>query len=453
MIFKKRRFSATQIILVGFLVIILSGALLLTIPIARAEPELGPAPFKTALFTAVSATCVTGLVIEDTATYWSVFGQIVILSMIQIGGLGFMTLAVMMSVILKRKITPRERIIFANSLNLNSYEGVVKRVKHIVLGTILVELIGATMLSIRFIPIFGFADGVYKGIFHSVSAFCNAGFDLMGGYSGKFSSITAFADDVIVNITIMLLIIIGGIGFIVWEDILNLIKHRKRMSVYSKFVIVMTLILVFGGAAAILIFEWSNPATIGNMPLGDKIIASMFQSVTPRTAGFNSIDLNGMRDITKLLFLVLMFIGGASGSTAGGVKVATFGLVLYTVLCVSRGKTDVVMFKRKISNVNTMRALSILVIQLIICILGSGVLLSVDGVYLMEAMFEAFSASGTVGLSLSLTPALPAFCHVVLMFMMYFGRVGILTVTYAITMKIASTDNCVSYAETHMYIG
>ena len=449
-LWRKRQMSATQIIVLGFFAVIMTGTLLLMLPAASAD-GLSTSPL-TAMFTSVSATCVTGLVVVDTGLYWSGFGQAVILSMIQIGGIGFMTVAVSMSMLLRRTITPREKMILAQSFNLNSVEGLIRLVRKILIGTFVIESFGAAVLACRFVPMFGFFDGIWKSVFHSISAFCNAGFDLMGPYSGEFSSLMQFSGDYVVNITIILLIVTGGIGFVVWSELYELIRKKKRLSVYCKFVLIVTAILIVGGFALILLSEWSNSATLGELPVHGRILAALFQSVTTRTAGFSTIDLTQMTDISKLLFLVLMFIGGASGSTAGGVKVATFGLVIWTVYRVARGETEIMLFRRKISEANVLRALSIVVIQLVICMVGASVMLA-GGAELMPALFEVFSASATVGLSLSLTPMLSALCQVTLMIMMFFGRVGILTITYAIMVKIANTKPCISYAEAQMMIG
>nr|MBQ4317687.1 Trk family potassium uptake protein [Clostridia bacterium] len=317
----KKRLTAGQILIIGFAAVILIGTTLLTLPISSQSGEF--TSVRTAKFTSVSATCVTGLIIEDTALYWSGFGQTVIICMIQIGGLGFMTMTVLFSMLIKRTITPRERIIISQSLGLNTNSGMISLVRRILIGTFAVEGIGAAILATQFIPIFGLRDGIIKGIFHSISAFCNAGFDLLGTYSGAYSSFASFRDNVVVNVTLMLLILIGGIGFIIWDDIVDWIKKRDRITVYTKFILICSAILVFGGALVILLIEYNNPKTIGNLPFGEKLLASFFQAVTTRTAGFATIDNTLFTDAGKVFSMFLMFIGGASGSTAGGVKVGT----------------------------------------------------------------------------------------------------------------------------------
>lgn len=445
----KRR--TTGVIAIGFLMIILLGTLLLMLPISSVSRTFTP-PLDAA-FTAVSATCVTGLITVDTAMHWSLFGQIVILTLIQIGGLGFMSIAVILSLIIKRAVTPRERMLVAMSYNLENYENTSVLLKRIGIGTLIIEFAGAVALSTRFIPIFGLGDGIYKSIFHSVSAFCNAGFDLMGHYSGSFSSLTAFVDDPVVCITIILLILLGGIGFIVWNDIVNVVTRKKRLSVYSRFVLIISGILVVGGTALIAAMEWNNTATIGNMPVGEKLLASAFQAVTLRTAGFCSIDQAGMSQSTQLLSMLLMFIGGCSGSTAGGVKVGTVGVLVYTVWCASLGKKHAVLFNRTISNDSFIRAVSVIMIQLVIVLAGTLSVSALSGCGVMAAAYEAFSAVDTVGISLGITPALDTVSKLLLMLMMYLGRVGTLTVTYALMVNLHDSRSVISYPDANMLIG
>lgn len=445
----KRR--TTGVIAVGFVLLIVIGTLLLTLPISSLDRRFSN-PLDAA-FTAVSATCVTGLVTVDTATHWSMFGQIVILILIQIGGLGFMSMAVLLSLIIRRAVTPRERMLVAMSYNIDNYDNIGGLLKRIGIGTLCIELSGAVLLSIRFIPLFGVGDGIYKSIFHAVSAFCNAGFDLLGGFSGKFSSLTSFTGDALVSITIMLLITIGGIGFIVWNDIANAITKKKKLSVYSKFILIISSILTFGGAIIFAALEWNNPATLGELGVGDKMLAAAFQSVTLRTAGFCSIDQAGMTQSSQLFSMFLMFIGGASGSTAGGVKVGTIGVLIYTVWCASLGRKEAVLFRRKISNESFIRAVSIVVIQLFIVLIGTFAVSALASCPVMSAAYEVVSASGTVGISLGITPALNAASKLILMFIMYLGRVGILTITYAVMVNLRESRSVISYPDANMLIG
>ena len=445
----KRR--TTGVIAVGFLLIILIGTLLLTLPISSRDRSFTPLP--DAAFTAVSATCVTGLVTVDTATHWSMFGQIVILIMIQVGGLGFMSIAILMSLLIKRSVTPRERMLLAMSYNLDSYDNTGELIKRIGIGTLCIEGAGALILSTRFIPLFGVGDGIFKSIFHAVSAFCNAGFDLMGGYSGHFSSLTAFVDDPIVNVTIMLLIIIGGIGFIVWNDIANAITKRKRLSVYSRFVLIVTSILLLGGTLFFALLEWNNPETLGDLPAGSKLLAAAFQSVTLRTAGFNTISQAGMTPSSQLLSMLLMFIGGASGSTAGGVKVATIGVLIYSVWCNAIGQKETVLFHRKITGDHFIRAVSVIVVQLTLVLVGVVSVSAVSGFAIMSAAYEVVSATGTVGIPLGITTGLDIPSRFIIMALMYLGRVGTLTVTYAVMLNMRDSRSIISYPDANMLIG
>ena len=429
---------------------ILIGASLLHLPVASRSGT--SVPFVDCVFTAVSATCVTGLVVTDTALTWSGFGQAVILLMIQIGGLGFMTLAVMLSNLMRRRVSARERVILANSYNLISFEGLLPFVRRIFGGTLLIELCGAIALAFRFIPLYGWGKGIWHSIFHSVSAFCNAGFDLMGGESGAFTNLTSFAPDTLVNITVMLLIMIGGIGFVVWDDILYYVKERRRFSVYTKLVLTVSAILWIGGALIVAIPEWNNPATLGMMNPGEKVMASLFQSVTFRTAGFNTISLGDMHTLPKLASVLIMFVGGASGSTAGGVKVGTVGILVYAAVLHACGRKHITVFRRTVPSEDVIRAFTVVTVQFLVTMIGALFLIG-DGAELMSALFETFSASATVGLSLGLTPTLSLASKIVVMILMFFGRVGILTIATLLSDKEVREKNQMQYADTHLMIG
>ena len=442
----------TSVIALGFAALIAVGTLLLMLPIASKSGEFTDP--LTAAFTAVSATCVTGLIVVDTGLYWSLFGQIVIIVMIQIGGLGFMTMAVLLSRLIRRKITPKERMLVAMSYNLNSYDSTNQLIKRILVGTFAMEGLGAAILATQFVPIFGWEHGIYKSVFHSISAFCNAGFDLLGEYGGEFSSLISFNGNYVVGITIMLLIMLGGIGFVVWGDILNFSTKKKRLSAYSKFVLVVSAILWIGGALLIGIFEWNNPATLGEMGFGEKILNCFFQSVSMRTAGFSMVNNASLTQSSQLVSVALMFVGGASGSTAGGVKVATVGILFYTVFCVSIGKTEINIFKRRLSTRSFMRAVSVIVVQLMLVGASTMILTYAMEIDIMTALYEMASACGTVGVSLGITPSLNAFSRILVMLMMYFGRVGILTVTYAVMVNLAQTNkSTISYPDANMLVG
>ena len=447
---KRRKMTTAQILILGFLCVILIGASLLHLPLASRSGA--PVPFADCVFTAVSATCVTGLVVTDTALTWSGFGQAVILLMIQIGGLGFMTLAVMLSNLMRRRVSARERVILANSYNLISFEGLMPFVRRIFGGTLLIELCGAVALSFRFIPMYGWGQGIWRSVFHSVSAFCNAGFDLMGSESGAFTSLTSFVRDPLVNITVMLLIMIGGIGFVVWDDVLYYVKERRRFSVYTKLVLTVSAILWIGGALIVAIPEWNNPATLGMMNPGEKIMASLFQSVTFRTAGFNTISLGDMHTLPKLASVLIMFVGGASGSTAGGVKVGTVGILVYAAVLHACGRKHITVFRRTVPSEDVIRAFTVVTVQFLVTVIGALFLIG-DGAELMTALFETFSASATVGLSLGLTPTLSLASKIVVMILMFFGRVGILTIATLLSDKEVREKNQMQYADTHLMIG
>lgn len=446
--------SPAQFLLIGFLLLILVGTILLSLPISTKSGE--PTPFSSALFTATSATCVTGLIVEDTGTYFNTFGQVVILTLIQIGGLGFMTMSVMMSLFIKRKITPRERLLVAQSLGLSSVGGSVKLVKRILIGTFSIEGIGAAILATQFIPIVGVGRGIYYGIFHSVSAFCNAGFDIFdgtGGYGGGFSSMMSFQGNYVVGTTLMLLIIIGGIGFIVWDDIVNFIKTKKRFSVYTKFVLAMSLGVILVGALLLIVCEWNNEATIKNMSVGDKIFQCLFQSVTTRTAGFDMIGNAAMTEPSKLISMLLMFIGGASGSTAGGIKIGTFGIIILTALAVAKGKDSLVIGKRSVPKDTIVRAITVIVIDIAAVIISTMTISLVDGFGIIDSLFESFSGIATVGLTLGITPSLSLVSRFAVTLLMFFGRVGILTITYSFLLKQSKKENLISYPAINMMVG
>ncbi len=447
---KKTKLNTSAILALGFLSVILLGTIILILPISSRSGQF--TNILTAGFTAVSATCVTGLIVVDTAVYWSIFGQIVILCLIQIGGLGFMTIAVQLSILIKRSITPKERMLVAMSYNLSSFDKTTELMKRIIYGTVIFEFIGAVILSTRFIPDFGIKQGIYKSVFHSVSAFCNAGFDIMGTVNSPYVSMSNYATDPVVNVTIMILIIMGGIGFLVWSDMQNLIKKKSRISVYSKLVLSITSILIVSGALFIIFLEW-NGSAFAEFNSPQKIMAGFFQSVTCRTAGFATVDNSLFSQSTQVICIFLMFIGGASGSTAGGVKVVTMGILVYTIISVLRGKKETIIFRRKISNDNFVRATTLILIQLVVIFIGSFSIASLMNEDFVSTMFEGVSAISTVGLSLGITPLLDSASKIILMFMMYFGRVGILTVAYSLMLKQSESSALISYPNANLLIG
>lgn len=447
--------GSTRIIALGFILIIFIGTLLLMLPVSSRDGSFTN-PLDAA-FTAVSATCVTGLTVLDTATHWSIFGQVIILIMIQIGGLGFMTIAVLLSLIIRRSITPKERMLIAMSYNLNNYDSIMQLVRRIFIGTISIEGIGAVILATRFIPDYGVPDGIYKSIFHAISAFCNAGFDIIGAGTGNGSAtgMEIYATDYVVNLTLILLIVFGGIGFLVWSDLINFARRKKHLSVYSKFVLILTAVLIVAGTGLFAIFEWNNPATLGGLDrIPDKLLVSLFQSVTWRTAGFATVNNALFTQDSQLLGVILMFIGGASGSTAGGVKVATIGIVFYTVWCVAIGKKKAVIFRRNISENSFVRATAVILVQLSVVLIGALIVSATAPYTIMDVLYEVISAISTVGVSTGITPGLNTVAKITLMFLMYFGRVGVLTITYAVTNNLSSETNAnIQYPDAKMPIG
>lgn len=447
---KRRALNPTRIVAASFAAIIALGTILLTLPIASNSGE--GAGWLTSLFTATSSTCVTGLVVADTATQWSWFGQAVILAMIQMGGLGFITIMTLFSLIARRKIGLSERLIMVSSLNLNNMNGVVRLVRFTLKWTLCFEGAGALILMARFIPRYGWGQGIWMSVFHSVSAFCNAGFDLLG-LDAPFQSLVPFQSDPVVLFTIMALIVIGGLGFFVWSDIAQN-RHWKKLSLYTKLVLTTTGALILIGWAILFAVEWQNPATLGNMPLGDKVMNALFQSVTFRTAGFSAIDQGGLRDTSQALGCVLMLIGGSSGSTAGGIKTVTVAVLGLSVLAGFRGRSVVTIGGRSIDRRQQTSATTLALTALLLFIIGAMFLSLFDGVPFMDAGFEIASALGTVGLTTGITPTLSIPCRVFLILFMYLGRVGILSCSLAFsTKRSVAREAKIKYPVTDVMIG
>lgn len=452
---KKTALSPSMIIVLGFIAVIFIGGTLLLFPFSRADGQFAPwSEVIGTYFTAVSATCVTGLVAFDTAAAWSTAGQIIILLMIQTGGLGFMTMSVVFSIIVNRKISAREKNVIAQSMNLSGTSGLIKLMKKVLIGTLVIEAAGALILFLRFLNYFPAKTALYYGIFHSVSAFCNAGFDLLGNFGGQFSSMASMNGDFIVLMTISLLIIIGGIGFYVWDDLYDYFRRRNPLSVYSRFVLIITGMLIIFGTAAFFVIEYSNPATLGEMGFFKKLLNAYFQSVTCRTAGFDAIGSGNMRSAGMMMSIILMFIGGCSGSTAGGVKVSTVGLMFYTIWFVIRGKTVIQLGKRTVSYGDILRAMAIIVLAMIFVFTSAFIIsLTVETDSFIPILFETVSAFATVGLSAIGTPSLSGFAMIILASLMFLGRVGILTVTYSLLYKLGSSENTIKRPEARMLIG
>lgn len=449
---KTCKIAPVQVLVIGFFSIIFFGAVLLTLPIASRDGQ--SLNFLDALFTSTSAVCVTGLVVVDTVTQFTVFGQMVIILLIQAGGLGFMTLATLLFLLIGKRISLRERLIIQESLNEDTLQGLVRLVRNVVVATLTLETFGACLLMTRFIPVYGFVKGIYYSFFHAVSAFCNAGFDLMG----SAGSLTEYRGDLIVSGTIMLMIMLGGLGFQVLVDI-----YRKRnfhkLKFHSKFVIFNTVVLILFGAVAFYLTEISNVNTLGNPELntGTRVLMSFFQSVTPRTAGFATMNQGYLTSVGKLLTMILMFIGANSASTGGGVKTTTFAVILFMVASVIRGKSDLNIGKRRISYDILYRAVAIVVISLLLVIIIAMAVMSFEagkaGMSFENVLFETFSAFGTVGLSTGITSSLSAGSKICLIFTMFSGRLGPLTMTLAFANRLANNRTKIRYPEEKIMVG
>lgn len=429
---KKIELTPPQILVIGFALIILIGGTLLSLPISSAKGE--SLPFLDALFTATSATCVTGLVVVDTGTTFSVFGQIVIILLIQVGGLGFMTMATLVAFVLKKRISLKERLILQEAMNQGSMEGIVRLIRKVIFYSLTIEFAAAVLFAIRWSFDLGPGRAIYYGIWHAISFFNNAGFDLFGSVTGPFSSLTAYADDVLVNVVSMGLIILGGIGFIVIADVVDYKKCRK-LSLHSKIVLSMTAALILVGAVVMFIFEYSNPKTLGSLNWTGKILASFFQSVTPRTAGANTIDIGGMRQASQFFMIILMFIGASPGSTGGGVKTTTFTVLIGAVIAMIRGKEDIVLFHYRLGRDRIMKATAIIFLALMLVVLVAMVLSTTEDHSFLMILFEVTSAFGTVGLTMGLTSDLTTFGKILIALMMFAGRLGPLTLAYALGPK------------------
>lgn len=416
------RFSKVQIIALSFLGIILVGTLLLMLPFSTREGQ--STSLLDAAFTAVSATCVTGLIVHDTFLHWTLFGQLVVLVMIQLGGLGLMAFSVTFSLLLRRRIGLKERGILQESVNTLQIGGIVKLVRRILLGTLLFEGAGAVLLSFRFVGDFGFGKGLYYGIFHSISAFCNGGFDLMGVRQAG-SSLTFYAGDPLVNLTIIFLILIGGIGFLVWDDLLKNKWRFRQYRLHTKLVLSMTAILLFGGALLFYLLE--RDGVLAGEPAGKQILLSLFQSATTRTAGFNTANTAALRDSSKLFMVMLMFVGGNPGSTAGGIKTTTLAVLLIYLRSTLRKTKGAEVFGRRLEEDVVKRAAAILTLSLMLDLFGTLAITAVEQLPLADVLFEVCSALGTVGISAGITGSLTVFSKLVLMLLMYCGRLGSLT--------------------------
>lgn len=418
----RKALSPSMIIIAGFTAAVILGTVLLILPISSKCGSF--TPVNEAAFTAVSAVCVTGLVVKDTATYWSGFGQAVILILIQIGGLGVVTVAASFSILAGKKLSIVARSTMQNAVSAPEIGGIVRLTRFILRGALIVEAAGVLLLLPGFVLKYG-AGGIWPAVFHSVSAFCNAGFDLMGAKTGQFSSLTSFSANAAVTVPVMLLIVIGGIGFLTWEDF---IKNRFRFSKFrmqSKVILVVSGVLLLVPALYFFFFEF------GRLPLGERVLNSLFASVTPRTAGFNTVELSVMNDGSKALTTLLMLIGGSPGSTAGGMKTTTAAVLFASVVSTFKKRDDVHFFGRRIPPAAVKNAATILLIYLSLFFAGGMAVSLIEGIPLADCLFEAASAIGTVGLTLGITPGLGVLSQIILIILMFLGRVGGLTLVYA----------------------
>ena len=443
-----RATNPTKTIALVFAMMILAGALLLTLPAAsRSGVSCG---FRPALFTATSATCVTGLVLYDTWSQWSGFGQAVIISLIEIGGLGFMSAASLIIFLFRKKVGLKQRMVMAQALSVTDMESVVRLQKLVLLGSLGIQSAGALILLIHFLPEYGFATALKWGVFHAISAFCNAGFDIFGCITPG-ASLMEFNSDPVVLLTLGALVVVGGLGFLVWQEIITA-GSWKKFSVYTKLVLLTSLTLLLVGWICICLLEWNNPATLGSMHIGDKLLNGLFQSVTLRTAGFVSIDQAALTDATKAFSMVLMIIGGSSGSTAGGIKTVTMVVLVLFLTTRARGRNTVCAFKRTIPDSQVLDAMTISSIVVGLAIFGAIFISATSPVSFVDAAYESVSAIATVGLTAGVTTSLSVPAQILMILYMYFGRVGVLTISLGFLMGNKAEERF-AYARTNLLIG
>lgn len=440
--------SPTKVIAITFALLILLGAYLLTLPIASRNGQR--CDFLRALFTATSTTCVTGLTPFDPYTQWTGFGQAVMLCLIEIGGLGFMSMATLLIFILRKRIGLKQRMVMAQALSLNDMDGVVRLQKTVIFGSLSVQFLGALILTLYFTPKFGFAHSLWLGVFHSVSAFCNAGFDVFG-FLEPGVSVARFQSDPVVLLTLGALVIIGGLGFLVWEELASG-KRFSQMSVYSRLVLLTTGALLLAGWIAICLLEWNNPQTLGEMSIGDKLLNGLFQSISLRTAGFAAVDQAGLTEGGKAVSMVIMLIGGSSGSTAGGLKTVTFVVLVLFVWARLRGRATVTVFKRTIPDSQVLDAMVLAMTMVILSVFGAVFVCATSPVSFVNALYEVVSALATVGLTAGTTLSLSVPAQILIILYMYFGRVGILTISLGFLTGNQAVERF-RYAQTNLLIG
>ena len=444
----RKTMHPAKLIALVFGAIILLGAGLLTLPAASRSGV--SCNFLSALFTATSATCVTGLSLFDTYTQWSGFGQVVILVLIQLGGLGFMSIASLLLFMLGRRVGLKERMVIAQSLSVSDLDAVVRLQKTVLVGSFAIEAVGAVVLMFRFMPAFGFPQALKWGVFHSVSAFCNAGFDIFGVLEPG-SSLAVFQSDPVVLMTISALIVIGGLGFLVWQEMIQG-RRWKAYGVYTKLVIIATVALLVTGMAAFLALEWNNPQTLGAMSVGDKLLNGFFQSVTTRTAGFASFDQAALSDGGKAVTIVLMLVGGCSGSTAGGVKTVTVMVLLLFLWSRLRGRSTVTVFKRTIPAGQVLDAMTLTGIMVLLAVFGAVFISATSPIGFTDGLYESVSALATVGLTAGATGKLSLASQMLIILYMYFGRVGVLTLSMGFLVGDRAAER-IRYAQTNLLIG
>ena len=447
---QRRRLNPASKIILSFLAVIAVGTILLSLPISSNSGQW--TSIFDSLFTSTSAVCVTGLIVKDTAVHFSLFGQIVILCLIQIGGIGFITITSLMFLIIGKRIKYSSRLTLQESLSKDNNQGIIKHLKHVLLLVFTTELLGFIFLAPSFVELFGVTDGLYKSLFISVSAFCNAGFDILGVSGGEFASVAPYADNSLILIPIMFLIIVGGLGYLVIFDVLGNLK-RKSMSLHSKIVLWVTGVLIIGGAVLYMVLEWNNPETLGKFGTWDKIVNAFFQSVTTRTAGFATIDQSLMRSSSILLTCILMFIGGSPASTAGGVKTTTMFVLLLMIFKRTNSKGDIVYKKKKISNAIIRKTVRVIIVAIMLIISSVFLICLIEGntFSVTEVFYEVISAISTVGTTMGITPNLQLASRMIIILLMFVGRVGTITLTVAFANREKVND--IEYPDSKLMVG
>ncbi len=452
---KKKELSTTQIILLGFLFAIVIGTVLLSLPISSASGQA--TPLIDALFTATTSVCVIGLVAVDTHLHWSFFGQAVILILIQIGGIGVVSITTGAMLLMGQKVTLKHQLLIGNAFNLDTLSDLVSFLKKIFKGTFIVEIIGAICYAFVFVPQFGWKKGIWYSVFNGVSAFCNSGMDILGA-----DSLTQYISNPWINVVTMVLAVLGGLGFVVWWDVIKVICMAKkkeipkrwifrRCTLHTKIVLSTTIALIAGGAICVFLFEYSNPATLGNLSTGDKIMAALFQSVTTRTAGFYTISQKGLRDTTALVSMILMFIGGSPSGTAGGVKTTTVVILIVAAISMIKGQEEVVLFNRAIPVKTIRKALAEALLSFFVCLAGALAILIVTQGSLTDVMFEMIGIVGTTGLTRGLTGTLDAVGKLIIIVCMYLGRVG--PISLAVALQTKKKNGLVNFPEDEVAVG